>query len=88
MEAIEITEYGGTETMGPTETEVPDPGEGKVRIEVRTSPSPGSGTSRSVSSTASAPPYSAISIASIVVPHGAASGVINVNCEREREESC
>ena len=35
MEAIEITEYGGTETMEPTETEVPDPGEGKVRIEVR-----------------------------------------------------
>ena len=35
MEAIEIAEYGGTETMEPTETEVPDPGEGKVRIEVR-----------------------------------------------------
>ena len=35
MEAIEITEYGGTETMEPIETEVPDPGEGEVRIEVR-----------------------------------------------------
>lgn len=35
MQAIEVTEFGGTDGMHVTEREVPEPGEGEVRIEVR-----------------------------------------------------
>ncbi len=35
MRAIEVTEFGGTETMSVVERDVPEPGEGQVRIEVR-----------------------------------------------------
>ncbi|MWG33568.1 quinone oxidoreductase family protein [Halomarina oriensis] len=35
MQVIEVTEFGGSDTMQVTDRDVPEPGEGEVRIEVR-----------------------------------------------------